>query len=232
MKPEELVEKLRLIYQEELESVILFGSAAGQDFHHRHSDFNLLIVLKEISLPTLSKSAPLCQKWTRDGHPMPLFLTSNHLENSRDVFPIEFLDIKELHRVLYGPDPFKELVIANTHLRLQCESELRGKLIKLRAEYLRLTPNAKKLQELIRRSSSSFFAIFRGLLRLLGESVPTTRREVLQKLNQKTKVDTSVFDKILAIREGSYKLAKQETESLMEQYLTTLEKVTSYVDNL
>lgn len=232
MKLEELVEKLQKIYAADLQSVVLYGSAAGSDFHQQHSDYNLLVVLKDISLSALARSATLCQKWVREQHPMPLFLTAEHLAGSRDVFPIEFLDIKELHRVLYGTDPLQGLEIASTHLRLQCESELRGKLIKLRAEYLRLYPNSKKLQELILHSSSTFFAIFRGVLRLLGEVVPKTRSEVLQKLAQKTKLDLFVFAKILEIREGRRKSAKSEMESLMEDYLTTLEKVTTLVDNL
>ncbi|MDO8643954.1 MAG: hypothetical protein Q7S00_03175 [bacterium] len=230
MNPEQCTEKLREIYGSDLQSVILYGSSAGEDVH-RYSDFNLLVVLNDISFSSIGKSAKFCQKWMRK-NPAPLFVSPQHLETSRDVFPIEFYDMKERHRVLYGTDPLVEMQIRPDFLRLQCESELKGKLIALRSEWIRLYPSRRRGKKLMLLSSSSFLAIFRGLLRLLGETVPPTKREVLIKLTEKTRLDISIFNRILDWLEGSKKLSRSEVLPMMEEYLTTLERVASFVDKL
>ena len=231
MNPEQFTEKMKKIYGDDLLSVVLYGSAVGGDFHKCHSDFNLMIILKDISASSLEKSARLCQRWNWR-NPIPLFVSREHLKTSSDVFPIEFFDMKEQHKVLHGYDPLQGLEIHPTHLRLQCESELKGKLIALRSEWIRLYPSKRRGRKLILHSSSSFFAIFRGLLRVLGETVPATKREVLKKLNAKTEFDTAVFEKILDILEGTKKLSRSEVLPMMESYLTTLERVATFVDKL
>lgn len=237
MTPEKLTEQLQKIYGTILQSVICYGSAAGHDFDKKISNVNLLIMLEDISLHSLAKSASLCQKWVKRGNPMPLFVDRTHLEQSRDVFPIEFFDIKEVHRVLYGEDPFRDMEISPAHLRLQCESELKAKIIALRSEYLRLYPNTKRLGDLLLHSASAFFAIFRGLLRLKGqfaqgEPVPATRRDLLSQLHQKTRLNVTIFETILEIRKGKKKLEKSQVMGMMEDYLTSLERVSSYVNNI
>lgn len=232
MTLEKFVEQLKQIYGPGLQSAILYGSAATDDFQKKHSDYNLLVVLDDISLSVLGKLAKLCQKWMRHGHPLPLFVDREHLLSSRDVFPIEFYDIKERHRMLHGEDLFLEMEIADSHLRLQCESELKAKIIALRSEYLRLYPNAKRLGDLLLHSASSFFAIFRGLLRLKGEPVPATRRDLLSQLHQKTRLNVAIFEAILEIREGKRKLEKSQVMGMMEDYLTSLERVSSYVNSI
>ncbi|MDO8462046.1 MAG: hypothetical protein Q7S98_04200 [Deltaproteobacteria bacterium] len=232
MKPEEMAEKLKGIYGTELQSVVLYGSAAGPDFHHRHSDFNLMVVLNETSLSVLARSVDLCQKWMREGNPAPLFVTSSYLVSSFDVFPIEFFDMKERHRVLYGQDPLSSLTLSREFLRLQCESELKGKLIALRTEWIRLYPSKRKIKKFLLKSSSSFFALFRGLLRLMGESIPPTKREVLGRLQQRTTLSMTSFEIILEVLAGNKKLSRTEIMPLMEDYLTTVEKVATFVDTI
>lgn len=232
MTPEQFTEKLKDLYETNLLSVILYGSAAGTDYHKGYSDFNLLVILKDNSLSALAKSTSLCRCWMRDGNPAPLFVSEDHLESSRDVFPIEFLDMKNQHALLYGNDPFLNMTIDTKHLRLQCESELKGKLIALRSAWLIATPSKRQIKKLILKSSSSFFALFRGILRLLGESVPPKKRELLKKLNAKTRFDTAVFETILDIQEGQRKLSRSEVAPLMEEYLTTVERMASFVDKL
>ena len=48
------------------------------------------------------------------------------------LFPIEFHDIRELHRVLYGPDLVSNLEIGGAFHRAQVEHDLRARLLRLR----------------------------------------------------------------------------------------------------
>lgn len=232
MKLEHFLEQLKKAHGANVLSIILYGSAAGEDFHQRYSDYNLLVLLQELSLEELSRSAKLCQKWMRTNNPPPLFVDREYLETSRDVFPLEFLDIQEAHRVLFGEDPFADMKISREHLRLECESELKGKILSLREAFLQAYPSKRKVKTLVLNSSSALFTLFRGLLRLLSEPVPETKREVLSKLNAKTHFDTAIFEKILDVREGKQKLSRKEITSWMAEYLTTLKKMARVIDTL
>ncbi len=232
MKPEQLVETLHKIYADDLISVVLYGSAAHDASQDHYSDFNVMIVLRQTSLAALAPAASLLQKWMKRGNPVPLVIHQVHLLTSCDVFPIEFLDMKERHRVLFGTDLLAGLEIKKDHLRLQCENEIKAKLIALRSYYLRVYPDKKKLKEFLLRSSSAFFAIFRGLLRLQGSAVPPLRPDILAQLQKSTGIEFTVFQKILEVRDGKRKLVKDEVITMLEEYLTTLEKVASFTDSL
>src|ERR1700752_1919248 len=100
-----LVERLHEAARDNLQSVILYGSAARGDFHEAHSDLNVLCVLRSLRAPDLTRVSPVAKWWTTAQHqPAPLFFAAEELQQSADVFAIELLDIKESHRVLYGPD--------------------------------------------------------------------------------------------------------------------------------
>lgn len=232
MKLETFVEETKKNFGSNLLSIILYGSAAGEDFQKKYSDINLLIVLKDASLSEIARAKKTYRSWMQKGNPPPLFMDPEDIEKSHDVFPIEFLDIQEKHRVLHGNDPFDRLKIETNHLRLECEEELKGKILHLREHFLKLYPSKRKIKNLLLASSSSLFAILRGCLRVLGETVPPTKREMVQKLNAKTHFDLSIFEKILDVREEKTKLARAEIFSWAEEYLTTLKKLARLIDTL
>src|SRR5579864_2078774 len=125
-----------------IESIILFGSAATGDFHTGLSDINLFCILRDTSFAALQALAPTVKWWQGQGQPPPLCMTGHELERSTDVFTIELLDMVQHHRVLFGEDVLQGLRIS-THLhRVQVEYELREKLILLR-QHLLLAADSK-----------------------------------------------------------------------------------------
>lgn len=122
---EEFVGRMRPAAGANLQSVILYGSAAGGEFHPEFSNVNLLCVLGEISFASLRAVAPVAEWWTRNHHPVPLILTKEELVRSADVFSIELLDMKLRHRVLFGEDVLSGLSIPMQLHRAQLEYELR-----------------------------------------------------------------------------------------------------------
>jgi predicted nucleotidyltransferase len=103
-KLSQLVERLKGAYQDRLVAVILYGSAAGGDHHPRFSDLNVLCVVKEISPRELAEAGPILRWWREHGNPAPLLLSAEEARNATDCFAIEFHDIQERRRVLYGED--------------------------------------------------------------------------------------------------------------------------------
>ena len=229
---EKFVEALKKNLRGDLLSIVLYGSAASGDFEKKYSDYNVMVVVEELGLEHLKRLAPLTRKWVCQGNAMPLLVRPVHIETSKDVFAIEFADMRDNHKVLYGRDFVKDIIVDREHLRLQCEREIKADLLALRGAILERAHSRRKLKNLLLKSSSSFMAILRGVLRVQEETPPLKKRELLEKINEKAKIDMSVFKKILDAREGVQNIRRSEVMPLLEQYLTTLQEVASYVDEL
>jgi hypothetical protein len=121
----EFVSRMQQSAGANLQSVILYGSAANGEFHRDFSNVNLLCVLRESSFATLAAIAPTVKWWTGQKHHTPLILTQEELQRSTDVFSIELLDMQQRHRVLFGEDFLSGLQIPMHLHRAQVEYELR-----------------------------------------------------------------------------------------------------------
>src|SRR5690554_8232491 len=73
----------------------------------------------------------LLKKANKAGLCFALFFTPKDLLNATDSFPLEFLHIANKNHLLYGEPILKDFVVDLKELRLQCERELRGRLIQI-----------------------------------------------------------------------------------------------------
>jgi hypothetical protein len=158
------VEKIRAAAGGNLQSVILYGSAASGDYHPEFSDVNLFCVLRDCSYASLRAVAPVVKWWSRQKQPPPLLMTRDELERSRDVFAIELTDMVQHHRVLWGEDVISGLSIPMQLQAMQVEYELREKLLLLRQHLVLAGENERRLRELLLRSVPSFTTLFRHAL--------------------------------------------------------------------
>jgi hypothetical protein len=110
--------------------LLLFGSALAPGALRRPVD-NLLLLAQD-DLDLLRKLAGHGRTLIKDGIAAPLVMTSASIASSRDSFPLELLDISQYHAVVFGEDPFLDLVFEREHVRLQCERELKTVAIALR----------------------------------------------------------------------------------------------------
>lgn len=230
MSPEKLVEELKQAGPNGLKSVILYGSAAAGDHTGKRSDYNVLVVTEDLDIPTLNAFSKAATKWAQAGNPPPLLFTEERLEKATDVFPIELLDIRECHQVLYGKDLVTGLEIDTSNLRLQIEHELRGKLIQLRQRYLLTGGKTKVVAELMVQSLSTFLVLFRAALRLFDETVPQKKMDALEKLAAHLSFDVSVFKTVQQLKDGEVKPKEIEIGELFGNYLKTAEGVIDAVD--
>jgi predicted nucleotidyltransferase len=228
----EFISRLRAASGENLLSVILYGSAADGEFHPEFSNVNLLCVLRETTFATLAAMAPAVEWWTRQKHHAPLVLTREEMERSTDVFSIEFLDMKQRHRVLFGEDVLSGLQIPMHLHRAQLEYELREKLILLRERLLLATGDKKKLWDLMLSSLSTFTTLFRHALIALGEMPPNAKRDVVQALAVRTPFDATAFLQLLDIREHKAETKQFDVTDTFARYLAAVQQVTAAVDKM
>ena len=214
-----------------LKSVILYGSRVSGDDAGEKSDYNVLLVLNEVSAKLLKSVGVSIRIWMRMGNPAPLIFTQKTLERSADVFPMEFMDIKDNRRVLYGLDPFAGLRVDDAYLRHECEFELKGKYLRLQQGYA-AAANPEDARKLLVDSVSTFLVIFRQIVRLLGRIPPVAKRASLTVLATEMKIETSVFETVYAMKSGDKDALKQDPDALMDRYMREIEKVIDIVDNM
>ena len=225
----DFTERLKHIYGDDLISVILYGSAASGEFTDKHSNINLLVVLNDTSFLKLDKVKHIINK-PKFRILNTLFFTEDYIRNSTDVFPIEFLDMKENYSVLQGKDVLKDLEIATGNLRFQCEQELKVKLINLKQLYLRIGKDKFALQNLLFKSFTSTLHILRNVLRLKGKTPSYLKLEVLKDLSLEFKIDINVWEKILSGKNRKVKLGAENLEALFICFVEDLEKIVNAVD--
>ena len=198
------------------------------------SDYNLLIALREITPKDLRAAQAPMREWNRMGHPVPVYFTVAELEDAADVFPIEFRQMEQARKVLYGADVLANLSISDEYLRHQTEYELRSKLIRLRRRYIGASTSAEGLASLMANSLGSFVVLFRAALLLHGFTPPAVKREIVQATARQLKIDGAPFEKIFAIRENtsSNKLDETSANQLFAEYLREIENVIEAVDKL
>src|SRR6266704_884518 len=154
----EFVERLKSAGGTNLQCVALFGSAVSEEFHSGFSDINLLCVVRELSAAALDALAPAVQWWIGNRHPAPLIFAAKEMGNIASVFPIEMLDVRQQHRLLYGEDIFRGLQVPMDRHRVQLDHELRTKLLFLGQHYLRACGNDEQVRHLMLDSASNFIA--------------------------------------------------------------------------
>jgi len=235
--PEEVLplveDHLKQVFGQHLISATLYGSAAGGEYRPGLSDLNILVVVKAEGLADLDRLALFQNQWQKKKVAPPLVVSPQEIDQSLDSFPLEFLNMKLQHRTFFGPDPLAGLAIDRADLRLQCERELRGKLLLLREAVLSSAGREEALRETALVSIKAFVAIFRGVLYLLGqEAGPVPADQVLSRAAQQLGLaQGQALTSIWEMREGK-KLAKGQIKDLFRAYLAAVAEAAAHIDCL
>src|SRR5260370_4349443 len=178
-----LVERLHEAAAENLESILLYGSAARGDFHEAHSDLNVLCTLRSLRVEDLARVAGTVRWWTSEQKQLaPLLFPAEELRHAADVFAIELLDMQQSQRVLYGPDVVSGINVPMNLHRIQVEHELRTLLLRLRQHFLLHAESQQELSAVLAKSSSSALTLLRHTLIAFGEQPPATTRDLFVRL--------------------------------------------------
>ena len=169
-------------------------------------------------------------KWQKRKVAIPLFLTEFYVSTSLDVFPIEYLNFQRNYVLVYGKDILKDLTFNPEDIRLQCEREIKGKLLILRETFMETAGKGRPLKVLISQSLSAFLAIFEALLFLKETEIPTERRQVARATCKVFGLDAGLFDRLLDLKEEKIKPGEDEIMKLFQDYLREVRKLSKRVD--
>jgi hypothetical protein len=199
----DLLAGLSLALGDKLRAVVLYGPAARLDRPSTGDDLHLLVVVSALDLETLGAAGPSLERWLASGNAMPRLFTPETLRAAADVFPIELGEIAERHLVLRGRDPLAGAPLLDPeYLRLQCERELREKMMRLQEAYALSRGREADVARLIVSSYRTFALVFRGCLRLLGERAPDSDLAAAEAFCRRAGVDPGPFTDADRLRRG------------------------------
>ncbi len=232
MTLDELVTQLRAAYGNSLRSVVLYGSAVAGEHIAKRSDYNVLVVVDELPLDRLRALTAVTRAWRDSGNPPPMTFTSREWQSSADVFPMEYADVLERHRVLFGDDPFGGLKVERSDLRVQLEHEALGVLLRLRQGILLAGEDAGEQLKLMAGSLSSLMIVFRGLVRFHGRTSAPNYAELATEVAGLVGVTPEAFLEVIHHVRGDKPIQKERAYAILGSYLRGMEAVTAHIDAL
>ena len=226
---DDLVAQLGNAFGDTLRAVVLYGSAASGEAVPGRSDQNVLLVADRLSMATLRVLGQTMRAWQEAGNPPVLCLTTEEWLGSVDIFPMEYADILERHRVLQGTLPLDGVRVSLVDLRLQVEQEAMGKLLRLRRAVMTAGTDAERQRELLRASLSALLVIFRGVLRLQGVEPPRDAVQVIRAVAAACAFDAGPFLTVVALRAGT-SLDAEATDRALRGYLHGMEALVGWLN--
>ncbi|MDP9205979.1 MAG: nucleotidyltransferase domain-containing protein [Gemmatimonadota bacterium] len=230
MKLEELVRQLQLAYGTGLRSVVLFGSAVAGEHNPKKSDYNILVIVDSLPLDRLRAVAAVSKAWAEDGNPPPMTFTDREWRSSADIFPMEYADILERHRVLFGNPPFDGVGVAQSDLRLQVEQQTMGKLLQLRQATMGAGGDSRLQLDVLEKSLSTLMVVFRGVSRLHGQVPSQDYEELTRQLAERAGFSPDPFVTVIRHVRGAEKILRESAAGILEAYLAAMERLVAYLN--
>ncbi|MGD9852141.1 MAG: hypothetical protein AB7T38_12810 [Nitrospirales bacterium] len=220
---------LEKTFQRNVEAVILYGSAARGDFIEGRSNWNLLVLVRSLSVNVIQEAGKLHVKGEKHRIVPPLLMTLDELQQSCSVYPLELLLIKESHVLLEGRDPFPDLKISMDHLGWHCEREIRSHAIQVRQRLIEGEARPEAVQSIMILSITALLPFLRGILRVLNHSSQGTDLEILERLPHVLRYQSPGLIDALKLKRGLRGPGALEWLKVYEQYLDALTELIACV---
>ncbi|CDE45281.1 protein containing Nucleotidyltransferase domain [Clostridium sp. CAG:768] len=225
---DKFVEELKNTLGENLLSVIAFGSQANVE--DAKSNLNLMIVTNELTAENLYDISKPVKKWVKGKNPIPVIMNRDEWYSSFDVYAIEYADIKENYRIIYGEDLIPTISINKYFLRLQCESELKSLLLKYKNNFLMNVKSDREMKKLLNNVIKTLLVIFRSVLRLHDSAVPYRAVDIIEFASNYLSFNKIVMSKIAKVRYENEDYTKQELLFIEAELVKDIQNILKQVD--
>ena len=229
-KLDKFVKQLEDILGDNLLSVMMFGSQVSVEPEKLKSNINLMIVLDHLTSDDLKNISKPVKKWVKAKNPIPVVMGKAEWYSSFDVYALEYSDIKEKHRVVYGTNFAKDINVDKHYLRLQCESELKSLYLKFRNCYLLNMNRDGEMKKLANNVIKTLLVIFRGVIRLKGDLVPEASEYIILQAANYMDIDCKLLIKMAKIRENQDAYGNQEIREVSAKLVSVLQDILRQLD--
>jgi hypothetical protein len=226
------VKDVKGVFGEHLEGMLLYGSAVRGEFLPGRSNLNILLLVSSYDSAVLKQYSSLHRQWSKEQIVVPLFLTEEELRTSAAVFPLEFLEIQEQHRVLGGRDPFIGFHVKADRLREAVVQGLTSNLLRLRQRYVEGGGSDDATTILLPLSITSTLPLLRGIQRLLVRPVLSHSDAVIKDVAEQLKLDLQGLLDAWLLKRGQISPGPREVPRLFDRYLQAATMLTRAVEQL
>lgn len=225
-----LWEQLRMSLVDNLAGITVVGSALTEDYRPGSSDINTVVVLKRHRMGALAAIAAMARPARKKHLSPPLLMTTSYIEQSRDVFGVEFLDFQLTHQTVLGHDPFAALSFAKSDVRLQCERELKAMLIRLRQGYIAAAGNKKLVCDVLIAAARGLAPFLRAMLWLKDLERPATIGAALDRASAEFSFALDPVVTAVRWRHERPRLSALDLETTFESVYAVVNKLAGLVD--
>lgn len=224
------VKDVQRLYGDSLDGVLLYGSAVRGEFLPGRSNLNIVLVVKSTKADQLKKYGALHRRWAKEQIVVPLFVTQVDLPAMSRVFPLEYLEIQEHHRLLAGQDPFVGFKVDQRHLLAEVLQSLQGNLLRVRQRFIEGGGTEEAITILLPLSLTAMLPCLRGVQRLVGRPVLSQGEPLLKDFETFLSLDLSGLRDAWLFKRGQISPGQKEVPRLMERYLESFERLVQSVE--
>lgn len=221
----ELAAVLARLAGDNLRGLAVFGQVMSEDYSPDTTLVQSVAVLGGMDLLMLDQLRRRGLRLGRRHLQAPLIMTPTYIDESRDSFPLELLEIQQRHAMVLGPDIFATLEFDPQHMRLQAERELKRELINLRQGLLASAGKDKLLAPLCRDALEQTVRVLRGVLWLKKTPCPSAVLSILVAAEKLTRID------LAGLREVSGGSGRSDFVSF-QRFYRDIERLSDYVNRL
>ena len=151
---------------------------------------------------------------------------------SAAVFPLEFLEIQEQHRVLDGRDPFIGFHVKTDRLREAVVQGFTSHIVRLRQRYVEGGGTDEATTILLPLSITSTIPLLRGVRRLLGRPPLSHSDAVISDVGEQLNLDLQGLLAAWLLKRGQISPGPREVPRLFDRYLQATILLTRAVEQL
>lgn len=215
-----------------LRGLILYGGLARGRYRPGKSDINLVVLLGDTSIESLSAIAPALRAAWRAVQVEPFIIRASEAARLAETFPTKLLDIQTHHVVLMGEDPFSGIDVSRKLIRLRIEQSLTNLALRLRRRYISIFDDPRSLALALEEQVVPLKIELAALLQLEGKEEPSesTSAAVLESAAAAFDLDREAFSLMAALRRDAN--PPEDLPALYNRALATIERAAETVSGM
>jgi hypothetical protein len=206
-------------FGDQLEGLLIYGSAVRGEFLPGRSNLNVLLLVTAYDAATLKRYGPVHKRWSKEGVITPLFLTDKDIRTSSVLFPLEFLELQEHHRVLGGRDPFVGFHVETGRVGDAVRQGLAGHVVRLRQRFVEAGGADDAVLILLPLAVTSAVPLLRGIQRVHGWPVLAQSDAVIKDVAERLQLDLQGMHDALMLKRGVISPGPSEIPRVFDRYL-------------
>ena len=228
----EFLSQVVQLYADDLVSIMAFGSSVTKDYVENSSDINLMIVYSDLNITDLNTVSKLARGWLKKRAFSPRFISVNNLTSSSKFFPIDMLEMKDMHVTLFGKDLLNEMSIERSGLNWQLSYEIKAMRMRIKQQFWRSCGDDHIMQKILLERFTSIVHLTRVLLFLMGKSVSQNFDDILQMAKNDIGMPSSFIEKMQALKKKQSKPNNAEFIQLFTELMDVIRIIDTKTDQI